>query len=125
MEVQTLLTYALPVLPAGASIEEASLLDLSVCREIGEGFRGMGDLTVYTESYRSIDNADTDPSSRADEVDTVRDCDTVDLTDQIQSAYEDGETQIQIRLVFSDAVNRNDQADYVLFDPRLTVTLGN
>ncbi len=122
--MQALLTFVLPPLPENATLDFAEL-DLSRCREVGEGFSGFDDLSIYVDTYRELSNTEAEPSSRADEIETIGDCETVDISDAVTSAYEDGDSILQIRLGFADGINRNDEADYVLFDPRLTLVLNN
>jgi hypothetical protein len=123
VEMQTLLTFVLPPLSPDQTIESAEL-DLRICREIGDGFGGFDDLTIYVDSYDELSSADGEPSSRADEVDTIGDCETVEITDAVRDAYDDDQSILQIRMAFDD-VNRNGEPDYVWFDPRLIIILEN
>jgi hypothetical protein len=122
--MQGLLTFRLPPLPPNARPESVEL-DLSVCREIGDGFRGLGDLTVYIDPYRDLPSVDAETTARADEVETLDECDTVDVSEIVRRAYEEDERLIQFRLAFEDGVNGNDETDYVWFDPRLTIIFEN
>ena len=49
------------------------------------------------------------------------DCSPLDLTDLVQNAYETGDLDIQIRLIFRDHTN-NGQTDAIIITPSLRIT---
>ncbi|NWF71245.1 MAG: PPC domain-containing protein [Chloroflexi bacterium] len=123
VEVQVLLTFVLPPLPPGTTPQGARL-NLNYCNEVGDGWRGFDDLTVYVDPYRNFDNTDTDPTARAQEIDAIGDCESLDISREVTASYDEERPVLQFRLAF-DGVQRNNQQDYVLFDPRLEIVLEN
>jgi len=120
LRLDTLLTFYLPPLPAGVGVSAATL-SLTPCRERGEGFSSLGDLSIMIDPYGDVyhDSEDfTRPATGAIEVIAQNTCDNVDITEYVQSAYESGETNLQLRLFFRNA-ELNGSTDNIGFTPRL------
>lgn len=124
LRVQTLLTFHLPPLPAGSEPGSAQLV-LNVCSEGGEGFAGLGPLSVYLDPYGELRAGRdvTRPRTGARLLTTVESCEPVDVSAAIADAYAAGEPVIQFRLAFR-AANHNGEVDEIRFDPRLTISAG-
>lgn len=120
--LDTLLTFYLPPLPQGASLDSATL-ELAPCYEAGSGFQALGPLSVFVDDYGSFaETSDfTRPSAGANVLTEMSDCDALDLTDLVNEAYGD-DSQIQLRLTFRDPT-ANRQGDEVYFTPRLLLNL--
>lgn len=122
LETAVLLTYYLPPVDTSEMVDNATL-DLSTCFEYGQGFRGLGTLTVYDDPYGEQNETEMTLSPDAEIVGKINNCGSIDLSEFIQQAYENGEAFVQLRLSF-DNVIANGEADKVVFgDPRLFVTV--
>ncbi|MBL8146548.1 MAG: hypothetical protein JNL34_09200 [Anaerolineae bacterium] len=124
LRVQTLLTFHLPVLPAGALPRQAQLVLLG-CSEGGAGFAGLGPLSLYLDSYGELNVAGDftrlRPGSRL--LTEANSCENLDVTNVVAAAYAAGDRDIQFRLAFR-AANNSGQGDEVRFDPRLMISVG-
>jgi hypothetical protein len=124
LRTESLLTFFLPPLPQDAQFESAAL-DIAPCYETGDGFEALGSLTIYSDTYGSLNQSRdfTRPSSGARILTTLDQCDSLDLSELVRDAYASGTSSIQLRLSFRSPTS-NQQADEVLMTPRLLLTLG-
>jgi hypothetical protein len=125
--ISALVTYHLPPLEAGQSVETA-LLDLGTCYLLGEDvFRAFGSVTIRLNAiFFTNQDLTNQISPVASEIDRVDSCNaSVDITAIVQGAYADGASIMQFHLGFPDEpVLSNDQIDAAIFaDPRLQVTI--
>jgi hypothetical protein len=123
LRTDTLLTFFLPPLPDGTDLETATF-DLTPCYESGSGFSVLGTLTIYNDNYGSLSERRdfTRPASGARILAEMDQCDPLDVTEVVRSAYSSG-SALQIRLTFRSSIS-NGQGDEILFSPRLRLTLG-
>jgi hypothetical protein len=117
---QGLLTFHLP--PADAPTIENARFAIAPCVERG-GWDTLGVMTIYEDNYGDIDTTRnvTRPLPGARILSTQTDCSPLDLTDIVQNAYETGDLDIQLRLMFRDRTN-NGETDYVMITPSLLIT---
>lgn len=131
LPVQALLTFHLPEIPAGRTLEDATL-DLSVCVSAAQNqitstnmFSSFGTMTVYLNNTfnSNLDLAAT-VRTNAPAITEIDDCVRVDVLDEVADAYDAGARAIQFRLHFDDGtIVQNNQIDAVIFvDPRLRIT---
>ncbi|MEP7292587.1 MAG: hypothetical protein ABI835_12450 [Chloroflexota bacterium] len=118
---QVLLTFHLP--PNDDQAVDEAMLGIAPCFERGGGFDELGTLTIYQDNYGSINRTRniTRPLPGARILDTQDGCDSLDLTDLVQEAYDNGDPDVQIRLIFRDHTN-NGETDSVLISPSLLIT---
>ncbi|MBZ0277328.1 MAG: hypothetical protein K8I60_14380, partial [Anaerolineae bacterium] len=116
-----LLTFALPPLQPGQNIENA-VLDLQGCIIYGEGFSGLGSMTVYNDPFGHISGASITASPQATVITTLDTCGTINVADLVRAAYQSGTPGVlQFRIEFSKVV-ANQQDDVIYFsDPRLAI----
>lgn len=122
MRVQTLLTFHLPVLADGEAVGQA-ILDLKACTEMGDGFAGLGTLSVYADDFGDLRARRdfTRPSAGSRIIATADACGPLDITGTVAAAYAAGQDSLQLRLAFRTA-DGNQQVDEVRFEPALTIT---
>lgn len=118
---QGLLTFELP--PADAPTIENATFSIAPCYERGGGWDTLGALTTYVDNYGVITETRniTRPLPGARILNTQTDCTPLDVTELVQNAYDTGETDIQLRLIFRDREN-NGETDMVLTTPSLVIT---
>ena len=118
---QGLLTFHLP--PADAPIIENATFAISPCVERGGGWDTLGAMTIYEDNYGDIDTMRniTRPLQGARILSTQTECSPIDLTEIVQNAYETGDLDIQLRLMFRNHTN-NGETDYVIITPSLLVS---
>ena len=114
--IRALITFHLPRLADGESVDEA-YLDLSECFiTLDEPFDTFGDLVVYeNDVFRSNAQITTDVTP-GEELGDMDDCEVLDITDYIIGVYEDGDTIVQFLASFpSETVVENSEIDIVAF----------
>lgn len=118
---QGLLTFHLP--PADAPTIESATFDIDPCYERGGGWDVLGTMTIYEDNYGVITETRNiaRPLPGARILSTQTDCSPLDLTEIVQNAYESGDLDIQLRLIFRDRSN-NGETDAVLVTPTLRIT---
>ena len=118
---QGLITLILP--PADAPTIESATFAIAPCYERGGGWDTLGELTVYEDNYGNITETRniTRPLPGARILSTQTDCSPLDLTEIVQSAYDSGDLDIQLRLIFRDRTN-NGETDLIVITPSLVVT---
>lgn len=112
----------------GRALSRADL-NLDVCYLTNsDAFSLFGDLEISTVTYYASDveiplAEITNPTPFT----TITSCQTVEITEFIQEAYNAGATYVQIQLNFaSNTINRNGSIDAVIFvDPRLELYFDN
>jgi hypothetical protein len=94
------------------------------CRESGDGFAALGEMTIYADNYGRLGDGRnlTRPFPGARVVHIHLTCDPIDVTELVQEAYTSGQQVVQFRLVFRDS-SANGQGDEVLITPRLRLEL--
>lgn len=130
LAVQAILTFHLPEIPAGRTLEDATL-DLSVCVSAAQNqitstnmFGSFGTMTVYlNNTFASNLDLTATVRTNAPAITEIDDCVRVDVLDEVADAYDAGMRVIQFRLHFDDGtIIRNNQIDAVIFqDPRLRI----
>lgn len=127
LRTQSLITFRLPF-PNEADVEVSSAtLHLDPCYESGAGFSALGELTIYADQYGRLDGSRSfvRPSAGARILTTVSSCsEQVDLTELIQSLYDDGINVAQFRLTFRNT-QANGTGDEVLFTPNIRINFAN
>jgi hypothetical protein len=119
--LQLLLSFMLPELPDGRSVESASL-QLEPCIETGGGFLTQGPLTVMLENYGVLSGRNIQRSGTGARILSEQSsCNAVDITSAVQSAYASSTNRrMQFRLSFRSSP-LNGQGDLILVTPRLIV----
>ncbi len=121
LRLQSLLTFRLPPLGEGLDIGRA-LLELTPCRETGDGFASLGEFTLYADNYGRLGDGRniSRPFPGARVITSQATCDPLDVTQVVQDAYENGRQALQFRLAFRD-ISTNGRGDEVLLTPRLRI----
>jgi hypothetical protein len=122
--LQVLMTFSLPPNISSNDVSSASF-EFGACFDFGGGFEGLGDLTVYQDSYGRLDSGRdlTRTTTGARIIAVIDQCEPIDLTEIVRGALLGGQSQVQIRLAFRDT-STNGQTDQVRFSgPRLLITL--
>jgi len=115
---QAFLSFDISMIPAGATIESASL-DLATGSMFGNPFTYLGRLLVYSDQYGALDGGDFNSGpvlpgalyetyARPTEPFTSR-----LLTDAIQTQVDASNARFQIRLQFEKDIYFNQEADYL------------
>jgi len=122
--LQVLLTFHLP--PIGERHVEEAVFTLAPCREYGGGFDALGAITIYSENYGELANMRNlqRPLPGARILSTQSTCAPLNLTDLVQAAYDNGQEDVQFRILVRDLTD-NGVADQVQFVPSLLVTFGS
>ncbi len=122
---QALITFHLPPLSDGQSVQSATFL-MQPCYLRGGGFATLGDMTIYQDNFGSISQSQdlTHPLAGARVLSTQQSCDPLDLTSLIQDAYANGIEDIQLRLIFRNHTD-NGVEDEVLITPSLRLMFEN
>ena len=125
--VRSVVTYNLPDLPAGGTIDYAQI-DLGNCFLSGiSSFDVFGRLSVNLVG-RFSDPAliGIDYNNTGSSVAEITECTQVDITRTIQSAYQGGAAYVQFIFLFTEEhIIENGRVDAVIFtDPRLEMFLG-
>jgi hypothetical protein len=121
LTLQTLLTFHTPDLGEGLRLRRA-VLQLAPCREFNNGFSALGTLSIYQDNYGDLipGRIYTRLFPGARLLTSQTNCDAVDVTDTVRSAYESGTQLTQFRLMFRDNI-ANGLGDEVQFTPRLLI----
>jgi hypothetical protein len=119
LRTETLLTFFLPPLPEGTTLESAEF-DLSPCYESGSGFNVLGNLTIYHDNYGALTQSRdfTRPAAGSRILTEMGACEMLDVTDVVREIYASGNDTLQLRLTFRNTTS-NGQGDEVLFTPHL------
>ncbi len=125
---QALITFWLPPLEANQRLENATLR-LEPCYAFGDGFTGLGPLTIYRDFFGRFDRpADfSRPFTGAEIINTQPNCDSLDVTESIELAYTDNDGLAQFRLSFRNLPSGGEQSnqDEVLFTPSLDLEISD
>jgi hypothetical protein len=121
LRLQALLTFWLPPLGNGLDLDRA-LLELTPCRETGDGFTALGAFTLYADNYGRLGDGRniSRPFPGARVVTEQATCDPIDVSEVVEEAYESGRQVLQFRLTFRDT-SSNGEGDEVLITPRLRI----
>lgn len=119
VRLDALLTFYLPPLETDFQLGSAHL-DLEPCIERNQGFTALGDLSILEDAYGSLsdDHDFTRPAAGSNLLAQTSSCSPVDITEAVRNAYEEGRTNLQLRLTFRTPTI-NGQPDSIAFTPRL------
>lgn len=108
------LTYRLPDLQ-GAAVENA-VINLETCYN-PSAFEVFGPLTVYQNAtFAGVGDITNEASGSRTIVATINNCQLVDVTDLVRSAYESGSQFIQFQAIFETRdILANNRTDSVIF----------
>lgn len=121
LSLQALLTFYTPDLGADRRLRRATL-QIAPCVEFSNGFSALGALSIYQDNYGDLIQGRIYtrlfPGARL--LSSQTNCDAVDVTDVVRTAYESGTQLAQFRLLFRNST-ANGVGDEVRFTPRLLI----
>jgi hypothetical protein len=117
---QSIVTFTLPS-NNGDNFGTATL-DISQCFVSPRGLVPLRGINIYLTEYSDPNEIEQDFAPDEPLVDTLADCDFVDVSSEVAEAYANGQTVIQFRLSPQRIPADNGRVDQVWVEPRLILT---